>query len=296
MPGTALGLVQRPAIVFATMVVLLSTRLEYSKAQADRGSIAALVASDRAFAALAEQEGSRRAFLEYLADDAVVFHPNPVPGKTFWRSQRESTARLTWHPTVVGTSAAGDFGFTCGPWTYTPEAHLDQPPRYGHYVTVWKTIRGAWKVVCSIDIPHDVIAQPDALIALQPFHHRGARTSSAGERRRLLAAERHLVSLAASAGIADALERYLDDRAILYRDGHIPLHKQDVALKERAVGNERLSLRKAFIAVSRSADVAYSYGSYSMTERANASGYFLRVWRKEQHRCWRVVIDVMTSR
>lgn len=296
MTGTFSRFMGRLPAVSVTTFVLLSILVECSKAQADTGSIAVLIAADRAFAALSEQAGSRRAFLAYLADDAVVFRPQPVRGKTLWRSQRESTARLTWHPTVVGISAAGDLGWTCGPWLYTPEAHLDQPPRFGHYVSVWKKMRGTWKVVANIGITHDVIEQPDTLLVLQPLHHIGARTSAARERRQLLLAERRLTSLAASDGIAAALEACLDGRAIIYRDGYFPFHTRDVALREQAAANERLTLRTTFIALSRSADVAYSYGSYASNERTNTSGYFLRVWRKNGTGGWRVVIDVMTSR
>ncbi|PYM05340.1 MAG: hypothetical protein DMD82_11400, partial [Candidatus Rokuibacteriota bacterium] len=46
-----------------------------------------LVASERAFAAMSVQKGMRDAFLEFLADDAIIFRPLPVIGKPIWQAR-----------------------------------------------------------------------------------------------------------------------------------------------------------------------------------------------------------------
>ena len=44
----------------------------------------ALVAMERAFAKAAAIKGTRDAFIEFLADDGIIFQPGPVNGKKFW--------------------------------------------------------------------------------------------------------------------------------------------------------------------------------------------------------------------
>ena len=44
----------------------------------------ALVEMEHAFAKAAATKGTRDAFIEFLADDGIVFQPGPVNGKKFW--------------------------------------------------------------------------------------------------------------------------------------------------------------------------------------------------------------------
>ena len=51
-------------------------------------NLQALVEAERAFARAAATKGTRDAFLEFLADDGIVFQPGPINGKEFWRQRQ----------------------------------------------------------------------------------------------------------------------------------------------------------------------------------------------------------------
>jgi ketosteroid isomerase-like protein len=116
-----------------------------------------LIAAERAFATMSVEKGARDAFLTYLAEDGVIFSPLATDGRQAWESRAPLTATLAWEPIFAEISAAGDFGYTTGPWELRPN-DPQRPTGYGHYVSVWqKQADGAWRVTVDIGIAH---AQP----------------------------------------------------------------------------------------------------------------------------------------
>src|SRR5215203_552718 len=84
-------------------------------AQAD---LEKLVQTERAFAQLAADKGTRAAFLENMSDDAVLFLPDKVNGKPYWLGRPESQGLLSWSPNYADVSSNGLIGYTTGNWEY----------------------------------------------------------------------------------------------------------------------------------------------------------------------------------
>ncbi|MDQ6788815.1 MAG: nuclear transport factor 2 family protein, partial [Acidobacteriota bacterium] len=104
-------------------------------AQSDLNKI---VETEKSFAQDAAEKGIRSAFLEFLADDGLVFNPNPTNGKEFWRSRPESIALLSWNPTFADISSNGILGYTTGDYEYRPKGKTDNPTAFGQYMTIWR--------------------------------------------------------------------------------------------------------------------------------------------------------------
>src|SRR3954449_2738641 len=108
----------------------------------------ALVQMERDFARTAATKGTRDAFLEFLADDGVLFQPGPVNGKKFWTERQPRKGLLSWEPVFADISRAGDLGYTTGPWEFRANGPDDQPVAFGQYFTIWKKqADGGWKAV-----------------------------------------------------------------------------------------------------------------------------------------------------
>src|SRR5260370_31801 len=58
----------------------------------------ALVQAEHDFAKAAATKGTRAAFLEFLADDGIIFQPGPVNGKKFWTGRPAGKGLLSWEP------------------------------------------------------------------------------------------------------------------------------------------------------------------------------------------------------
>jgi ketosteroid isomerase-like protein len=142
--------------------MLASVLLAASPAHAD--DYADLVAAERAFAADASARTTREAFLAALAPDGLVFAPGPTSGRHSWQSRTDDGGKLAWAPAFAEISAAGDLGYTGGPWTFTPKG-ADAPAAAGHYLSVWrKGADGRWSLVIDHGIGHAAQPFPDTVV------------------------------------------------------------------------------------------------------------------------------------
>jgi ketosteroid isomerase-like protein len=115
-----------------------------------------LVETEIAFARTAESKGTKAAFLEFLADDAIVFNPTETNGKLFWKEKAESPALLIWRPSFADISSDRNLGYTTGGWESRPRGKKDRPLTFGQYATVWrKEPDGKFKAVLDIGVSFD---------------------------------------------------------------------------------------------------------------------------------------------
>lgn len=268
---------------------------------ADNPNLTSLVEAERSFAAASLAKGTRAAFLEFLADDSVLFRPGPVPGKKWIEEHPASPTLLTWEPTFADVAQSGDLGFTTGPWEIRPSSPKDNPTAYGHFVSVWKRQSdGAWKVVVDLGVSH--AASRENSKSLQPAIFKGGLEKSRRnvkideERSELLAFDRELANSVSEKGSAQAYLRYLADDARLYRANTFPVvgKREIFAILSQSTGRPTLRPDKA--GVSNAADLGYTYGTArSMAPGSSvASGVasnYLHVWRRKGNR-WTLVLDV----
>jgi ketosteroid isomerase-like protein len=112
-----------------------------------------LIAADKAFSARSAKDGPKAAYTAYLSDEAKILNQYHlgVAGVQDMFIQLPDDVKLTWDPSFVDVSSAGDLGYTWGRYTMVVQPRkLGAKPmlRMGYYSTVWKRNRlGQWKVV-----------------------------------------------------------------------------------------------------------------------------------------------------
>src|SRR5205085_10609826 len=141
----------RKSILITTLIISTSAIVGIVSAQKQSERMQnrrALVEMEHAFAQAAATKGTRDAFLEFLADDGIIFQPGPVNGKKFWSERPSRKGLLSWEPIFADVSRAGDLGYTTGLWEFRPNGPDAQPGAFGQYFTIWKKQRdGSWKAV-----------------------------------------------------------------------------------------------------------------------------------------------------
>jgi ketosteroid isomerase-like protein len=263
-------------------------------------ALASLVATERAFARLSAAEGTREAFLTYFADTGINFTPAPTNVKETMGKlpAGRGTSVLEWTPVFGDVSSAGDMGYTTGPYVST-DLSGRQPKHYGYFFSIWKTqTDGTWKVVLDTGI-RTLAPDPSAG---QPRFRAAGRVTPELEGEALDPAQAKKALLQTERGIGDAaypvvaFTSYMSDDVRLNRDGSFPLIGRQSA--ETYLFERLASIRFEPIeaCVARSADLAYTYGSFSLRQdnrpgTAEQKGYYVRVWKQVASGQWRIAID-----
>lgn len=257
------------------LLVVLAAMLP---AAAEAGDFEDLVAAERAFAADALARNTRDAFLAALAPDGVVFAPGPASGKTVWEARTATTAKLEWAPEWAEVSAGGDFGYTSGPWRYTPEG-ADKPSVFGHYLSVWqKQEDGKWKLLVDHGVTHAEQPMPSVVV------RRGSISAGAAPLWPVGMAELRKADLVAPGQLTDSM---ISSDFLRFRNGRPPDSRSDSdAIPAPAIGR----IESAAV-IARSGDLAVTWGG------GRAEPSWLRVWRRPAAGDppglgWRLAVDM----
>jgi len=230
---------------------------------------APLITAERAFARASVENGMMVAFLEYLAEGAIVFRPRPVDGRKFYATSEPSEAVLSWGPAIAEIARSGDFGYTGGPWELRPKPG-EEPRAFGHYLSVWKKQKdGKWRVVADGGVSHKQRVAVPAKVALPP--QKGQTRANA-------------VSAELLAFDSDYAAMHLADDVRVYRAGAPPVQGK-AALRDAP----QVLSKTAGADMSASGDLGYTYG-IAETPGEQLSSY-LRIWRRMGGK-WRVVVDL----
>ncbi len=112
-------------------------------------AIQEMVDTDNAFSDASAKDGMKKAFLEYVADDAVLLRPGYLPiveGDViqFLKAQEDTSFTMTWVAKGADMSAAHDLGFTYGVYTVKTK----DTTMMGTYLSIWRKQKdGKWKFV-----------------------------------------------------------------------------------------------------------------------------------------------------
>ena len=280
-------------ILFAVMLFSLTVQAQTP--------LQKMVQTEQAFARMAAKKTAREAFMAFIADDGLLFRPGAVNGKK-WMLEHPvppSNKRplLAWQPVFALVAASGDFGLTTGPSEYTEDLNDKKPPRYGHFVTVWKKQPdGSWKFAVDLGISHPQSGGP-----LKLWHPSDTKSDAkanevdvAAARKDLLEHDRAYAQSTLKDGLVKAFNSFSSPEVRLYRNGSLPFpdRKTSAAALESTKG--QVAWTPIDGDVARSGDLGYTHGTYEITDetkKVTERGSYVRIWRGFGNR-WLVVLDV----
>ena len=207
-----------------------------------------------------------------MADDAIVFDPGPVNGRQLYQKRPVSDAQLTWQPIFADVARAGDLGYTTGPWEYKKNKDDAKPSAYGQFLSVWKKqTDGKWKVVLDggIDNPAPVNKQPPVEIVPNELASKDEINLKTA-RRALAAAEKEFDAASAKDAGAALIDAAAPNIRV-FRNGRFPAVGRDAAQLMIGYDHGKLKAKAAGGGISRSGDLAYSYGEHTPTNVSTVS-------------------------
>ncbi len=284
---------------FVLFIIFLAALVQ---GQSGSRSLQSLVEAEKAFARMAEEKGIRDAFLTYLADEAIVFLPKPVPGRKAYEDvPADSPLLLTWAPAFAEVSAGGGLGYTTGPYEARDRSQPGQPGRFGHYVSVWeRQANRQWRVVFDGGIRHPEPGPKADAVVTRPNGiklWRGAKVDWIQGRKILVDLENEFEETAINDGLFEAYLFHADKDIRVYRDNALPLVGKDVLLKNISKTSRKMKWDPIDGAISAVGDLGYVYGQAEAIghgEDATQEGSlsYLRIWRRTSGGRWRIVLDL----
>ncbi len=260
-----------------------------------------LVAAERAFARHCGEKGMKESFLAVLSEDSVLFRPGPVPGRQVTESRPAAPGILAWEPVAAEISAAGDLGYTTGPWTY--RAAADQPVAgWGNYFSFWKRLPdGRFGLLIDIGNQNEAptaAAQPWQPGGAPPVRWQaaaGSKLDAAAAEAGLLAADQAFATAVAADASPATYLAHLTADARLLRNGIQPAVGAEAAGAALAAESGALRWQPSHAGVALSGDFGYSYGTYerAATDGAVRPGNYVRAWRRLPDGTWKVIVDLL---
>ena len=267
------------------LTVLLAT-LVAARGETPAEAVRAMVETERKFCQTGQEKGTRAAFLEFLADDAIVFRPGPVNGKKTWSQRAETGLDLVWEPTFAAIARSADFGYDSGPSKWRTNKNEEKFTGYGHFVSIWKKQKdGAWKVALDCGIENSGSdAKPPLELVVPKNAATGAPQSFQDTQVAFIAT--------AQFDFTKAFRQFGSDEVRLYRNESFPTIGKKDGLELLGPEQAGLAMEVMKTDVSTSADMAYMYGSYSDTRTQPAgAGDFLQIWQTDASGAWKLVLD-----
>ncbi|HEX8279922.1 MAG TPA: nuclear transport factor 2 family protein [Chthoniobacterales bacterium] len=256
-----------------------------------------MVENEGKFFQMGQEQGTRAAFLAYLADDAILFQPGPVNAKESWTKRPAEGISLKWRPLFAAMSRSADLGYTTGPAEWRRNKDDEKPFGYGQFLSMWRKQKdGAWKVVVDIgsevpgpakteETPEVEYAIPDGGASPPPAPDKTA------SQRLLRNAEGKFANVARTDSTA-ALLGSASESVRVHRQGVFPAVGRDAAGLMLSVGRGTLTHEKLGGAMSEAGDLAYTYGKYTRTRPDKAErGHYLQIWRLEGDGAFKIVLD-----
>jgi ketosteroid isomerase-like protein len=247
---------------------------------------------DNEYSAVSVVKGMPTASVEYFAEDGTAFAPTAVNGRTYWASRTNFPGTLIWQPIFAFAGAAGDLGFTTGPWEL--KKGNDQPSLgYGHYVTIWSKQRdGKWKIALDVGTENPEPRDPPPNLEVLPSDIAADTRQQEDARRELRKAENKFVESARDDFGKAIIDSATDDVRV-YRDKSFPA--VGLVAVRLMLGSEhgRLTCEAGGSKMSGSGDLYYSYGTYS-EERGNTveHGIYVMIWRANINGDWKLALNL----
>lgn len=253
-------------------------------------SVQAMYDAERAFGQAVAAKGFNPAFLDFLAEDAIIFRPEAVNGPEFLRTRDEKTAG-TMRRTVTRAdiSTNGMLGYTTGDWTLTRREKNIQIQKIGQYATVWqRRPDGKYKAILDIEISHEPIEKKRKRSGpLVPYpRDKNVRGWSAVD-----ATMNFLKMSMTKEGLGGAYDKFAGDDIRLLREGVPPIDG-------RGDAEEEMERYKAIdfpnrVSQFEASDMAYSWNacSYSDSNEGMEKGNCLHIWKLRDKK-WRIVLGV----
>ncbi|HCM75997.1 MAG TPA: hypothetical protein DIS90_06420 [Cytophagales bacterium] len=274
-------------------LLVFAQSIHISMAQRLSGPVQEVVDAEMSFAKMSKEKGTKDAFMEFLAKDAVVFaNGEPINGHELWKKKPNSNGLLFWWPVFADISFAEDFGYTTGPYQMSKDKNSD-PFGFGYYSTVWKkNEEGEWKVAIDLGINFKESEKEN--------HQLRTVRRATGKSKKPLDSTKEGLSFIEQSYTQwlnetgnSFLPEYFSRECRIHRSGNWPYTSWKVI--ENIREERQFYFEPVDADVAESGDLGFTYGKVKIESKDGSmeKANYLRVWKREGGANWKIVLDVI---
>ncbi len=251
-----------------------------------------MVETEKEFAGRSVSHGVPEAFTVFFSEEAVMFRFAPMYARPVYQNRKATPGVvLDWAPTFAEISAAGDLGYTYGPFELSKTDSSGKKTSNGYFISVWKKQPdGNWRVAFDNGISYNEAVLVRDQTEMGPMTKATSADTSV-ERKKLLARDQAFSTDTQTHGV-DAAAGYFSDRVRLFRDNVAPQIGKNAALAQWRTDGKRGEWTAMFAGISGSADFGYTWGVGKRHADQDGKESYARFWRREGNGEWQVVLDV----
>lgn len=249
-------------------------------------SFETLVATERAFAGMGEENTTREAFLAYMGDSALTLHEGSfTPAKVLWEKTPPLEGNnLRWAPDMADVSLSGDMGYTAGPWQLLKNG--DQAAA-GHFVTVWmRNEEGMYRFVVDMGVSY---TKPKQLLSPKVKTNTQIAQPGSEGRAELLALDRSFLDMVGQRNGAEAYAISSTEATRILREGRLPFVGPSGA-KKAGAETSGMQFTPQGGHMASLGDMGYVFGQY---QKGGKQGAYLHVWKHEEGEGWKLVLEAL---
>jgi ketosteroid isomerase-like protein len=258
-------------------------------AQSDRQK---MFDAEKALSQAAADRGVKSAFLDFLADDAILFLPTAVNGKDYWKLHDEPTTQLVRNMTFGDVSSNGRLGYTTGNWRLYQKGKSESGAEFGQYVTVWeKKPDGNFRASLDIRIRHEKLSFKETN---HPWPVGGTSEANAVGWSAADPSMNFLKMSMSYRTLGGAYDEFADKDVRLLRDGAPPIVGKKNVVKATKQYTSVAFPRK--VALLETGDMAYVWNvcEFSDNNEGREQGNCLHIWKLHGNK-WRIVMGVFAA-
>lgn len=278
-------------------IVLFSSGISLAQ---ESFSLNSLIRNEYAFAKRAGEVGTRQAFLDFIADDGILFRPLPVNGKQYlMANNKPSSSILIWYPSHAKISRGGDLGFTTGPWEWKRDKDDSSAVAFGNFCTVWqRQSNGEWKFVIDFGNSNDKPFTKEEPLKYEDRSTNEKQRLIKGQRRlkpeELILLDKKFSEMTSKIGAANTYDKFTNKESEILRNGKFSIVGKSRILEYINPEKKHYLFKPAGGKISSSKDLGFTYGELTVANEGNnaAESYnYMRVWGKEKNR-WILLAEV----
>ncbi len=288
------------------LLVVILSKISFGQAQqvAVNPNLKAMVDTERAFAKMAKDQNTRDAFLYYLTDDVITSgDKGPIAGKKEIEKQKAGNAWLYWDVAFSDIAASGDFGYNTGPWEFRKTKDINEKPiAFGEFNSIWKKqADGSWKNALDVGVSHEagpLVESIKLTTSARPLTSGKKKSLKPSEKNKLIEVEKQFLSLNAK-DRKSAYEKFLSNESRIIHARQFPIITTEA--KQKFISEPELVSNIHLISgdIATSNDLGYIYGKADVQvtvkdKTENQVATYFRVWKKEEGKNWRIVLDVLS--